>query len=307
MKTLLVTLQSNAEQWAALLRDALPGHLVTTDRSGVNAVDYALVGKPAPGLIASLVGLEVIFSVNAGVEALLESAEIDPGLPVVRMVDPGLASGMTEWVAAQVLAWHRNLFDYRDLQREGRWAPMPEKLAAERPVAILGAGHLGAPAAEVLARIGFPVRAWSRSGRRLDGVACFGGRDQLGAAVQGAEILVNLLPLTPETEGIVDRALLSRLASASVLINAGRGRHLVDADVLASLDEGRLRAAVLDVFRDEPLPAAHPFWRHPGVYVSPHVAAPTHAASAARVIAANIRDYEATGRLRDVVDRARSY
>ena len=307
MRTILVMLQSGAPRWADLLREFLPEHRVMTERTGPDPVHYVVLGKPAPGVVASLGPLDAIFSVNAGVEALLESGEIPPAVPIVRMADRGLGAGMREWVVAEVMAWHRNLFAYRDAQRDLRWAPSHEKLASERPVAVLGAGHLGAPAAETLARLGFPVSAWSRTGKRIEGVRCLSGPSALEAVVDGAEILVNLLPLTPQTENILAAPLLRRLARGSVLINAGRGRHVVDADLLAMLDEGHLRAAVLDVFREEPLPSAHPFWRHAGVFVSPHVAAPTHAASAAAVIAANIRDLEAGRPLRDVVDRARGY
>ena len=308
MKTILVMLRANAPEWTTLLKQALPEHAVVTDASAAaGSITYAVVGKPPPGALAALGRVDALFSVNAGIEALLESDEVPDGVPIVRLADDALAAGMLEWVLAQTLAWHRNLFDYRRQQVELNWAPMAEKLASERPVTILGAGHLGGPVAEALARLGFPVCAWSRTGKRIAGVRCLAGCDALGEAVDGAEILVNLLPLTAETEMLLDRALLSRLARGSVLINGGRGRHVVDEAVLALLDDGHLRAAALDVFREEPLPLSHPFWRHPGVFISPHVAAPTQAASAVAVIAANIRRHEAGEKLRDVVDRVRGY
>lgn len=306
MKTILVLLRSNADRWARLLQEALPDHRVLTE-AGAGAVDYAVVARPAPGALAALPALQVIFSVNAGIETLLESGEAPTGLPIVRMVDDGLTAGMLEWVLAQVLCWHRNLFDYRALQQARDWKPLGEILATDRQVTVLGAGNLGAPVATLLAQLGFRTRVWSRSPKQLAGVTCLHGSDGLAAAVDGTGILVNLLPLTPETENCIDRTLLLRMAPGGVLINGGRGRHVVDRDVLDLLDSGHLRAAVLDVFREEPLPPTDPFWGHPGVYLSPHVAAPTHAASAVASIAENIRRHEAGGPLHNLVDRARGY
>jgi glyoxylate/hydroxypyruvate reductase A len=307
MKTLCVMLRSNAEHWAALLRAALPGHIVVTAATAPGDIAYAVVGKPPPGALAALAGLEVVFSVNAGIEALLESGEVPARVPIVRMVDEGLAQGMLEWVLATTLAWHRNLFAYRDRQSNGQWDPLQEILARDRRVTVLGAGHLGGRVAGWLAKLGFETRVWSRSRKEIPGVDSRCGAEGLDGAVEGSEILINLLPLTPATENLLDHRLLSRLAPRAVLINGGRGRHLVDQAVIELLDSGQLRAAVLDVFREEPLPQSHPFWRHPGVYLTPHVAAPTHAATAVAAIAANILSFEAGAPLRHVVDLGRGY
>ena len=309
MKTVLLMLRSNPDEWVEALRRELPGHRVLTRPDGDICGDicYAIVGNPPPGALASLGRVDALFSVNAGVEGLLEAGEIPGDVPLVRMVDDGLTSGMVEWVLAQVLAWHRNLFAYRQQQRDQSWAPLAEKLASQRSVALLGLGQLGQPAAETLARVGFAVRAWSRSPRQIEGIRCFSGADGLPQAVRGADILINLLPLTAATENLIDAALLRLLAPGSVLINAARGRHIVEADVLSLLDARHLRAAVLDVFREEPLAPTHPFWTHPGVFLSPHVAAPTHAANAVQSIAANIRGFEDGLPLQHVVDRRRGY
>ena len=308
MTTILVMLRARAQEWVRLLGEALPSHAVTDDAAQVQgAVGYLVTGKPAPGAVAALGGLEALFSVNAGIEALLEPGLVPDGIPIVRMVDDGLAAGMLEWVLAQLLAWHRNLLAYETAQRDGRWSPLPERLAGERVVCVLGAGRLGAPIAAMLARIGFVVRAWSRRPKQIPGVDCRCGAAGLAAATQDADFLVNLLPLTPHTENLLDAELLRRLAPGSVLINAGRGRHLVDQAVIDLLDDGHLRAAVLDVFREEPLPLSHPFWRHAGIHLSPHVAAPTHARTAVAAIAQNIAQFEAGAPLRHVVDRDRGY
>jgi glyoxylate/hydroxypyruvate reductase A len=307
MKTLLLLLRSNVDEWAKLLAQALPDHAIVTDPGVTGPIAYAVVGKPAPGSLRAIHGLQVVFSVNAGIEALLESGEVPAGIPIVRMADAGLAEGMLEWVLATTLAWHRNLFAYRTLQERGQWAPQPESLARDRSVTVLGAGHLGGRVAAALAHLGFKTRTWSRTPKQIAGVISLAGADELDAAVEGAEILINLLPLTPATENLLDHALLSRLAPRAFLINGGRGRHVVDQALIELLDSGRLRAAALDVFREEPLPESHPFWRHPGVYVTPHVAAPTHARTAVAAIAENLRGYEAGAALRDVVDLTRGY
>ncbi|NPD68958.1 glyoxylate/hydroxypyruvate reductase A [Lichenicola cladoniae] len=308
MKTILVMLRAHADDWVRLLKLGLPNHAVVTDRSAaLGPLSYAVVGKPPAGAIAALGRLDALFSVNAGIEALIESNEIPEGLPLVRMVDDGLAAGMLEWVLAETLAWHRNLFYYRSAQHENRWAPLQEKMASERTVSVLGAGHLGLPVAKHLAALGFNTRTWSRSGTAIPGVDSYRGPDGLFACVDGSDMLINLLPLTPETENLLDAALLQRLAPAAVLINGGRGRHLVDEAVIALLDDGHLRAAVLDVFRTEPLPEGHPFWSHPGVFLSPHVAAPTHPDTAVASIVRNIRGFESGLPLRHVVDRKRGY
>lgn len=307
MKKIAVLLRSNTEEWLRLLRAALPQHTVVADAAEAADAEYAVVGKPAPGVLASLRALQIVFSVNAGVEALLESGEVPAGIPIIRMADDGLAEGMLEWVLATTLAWHRNLFAYRERQLQGIWAPLPEILARDRRVTVLGAGHLGGRVAAALAQIGFNTRVWSRTPKQIPGAVSLAGDSALPRAIEDAEILINLLPLTPATENLLNAPLLAHLAPNAVLINAGRGRHVVDQAVIELLDSGRLRAAVLDVFREEPLPHAHPFWRHPSVYITPHVAAPTHASTAVAAIAENLLGFESGAALRYVVDPVRGY
>ncbi len=307
MKRLLVAVRTNPQVFADLFRAELPAHEVLLTPPDDGATAYAVVGLPPAGLLAQLSGLEVVLSINAGVEHLLASGEVPAGVPIVRMVDPGLVEGMVQWVAARVLGWHRNLSAYRDRQMAGRWAPLTELLASERTVAVLGAGALGAPVAAMLASFGFRVRVWSRTPRDLPGIASFAGRGQLGAAVDGVDILVNLLPTTAETVDLIDYALLGRMAAGGLLVNGGRGAAVVDADLLRALDEGLLDSAALDVFRQEPLPADHPFWTHPRVFVTPHVAAITHARTSVAIMAETVRRHERGAPLDHVVDRARGY
>lgn len=309
MKRLFIASRGNPEQMAEMFRKELPAHDVFTHQPGPNdaAVPYIVVGRPTPGVIASVPGLELVLSLNAGIEHLLASNEVPEHLPIVRLVDDGLADGMSDWVLGHALAWHRNLAIYKDLQTKGEWTPQPEKLARERVVSVLGAGALGAQAAGHFVRFGFATRVWSRSGRLVEGAQSFAGRDNLLAAVSGTDILVNLLPLTAETANVVDAKVLATLAPGAFFINGARGGHVVDADLLAALDSGQLSSAALDVFRTEPLPADDPLWHHPKVLLSPHVAAPTHAHTAVAEMAENIRRFERGEKLPHLVDRTLGY
>lgn len=299
--------------WLAEITRALPD-LETRAYPNVGDladIRYALVWKPEPGLLASLPNLEVIFSLGAGVDALLVDPTLPPGVPVVRMVDHGLTEGMTEYVVLHVLAWHRQLHAYRSQQSEGHWRPRAELLARERTVGVLGMGTLGSDAATALAALRFPVLGWSRTSKSVPGVQSFAG----GTAADGGlaemlprcDILVNLLPLTPATLGILNRRLFAALPRGAYLINAARGDHLVEDDLLAALDAGEIAGATLDVFHREPLPPDHPFWRHPKVVVTPHTASVTHARTAAAAVIDGIRRHRAGEPLVNLVDRTRGY
>lgn len=309
MKRLVVALKSNPAPWTDLLARSLPGHEIVPsfEALGDRPADYVLTGKPGPGVLGAIPGLKVVFSVNAGIEALLADGVVPPHLPIVRMVDPGLRDGMLEWVLAQVLAWHRNLFLYREQDRRREWRQLTERLAFERTVTVLGAGELGGPIARALAGLGFATRVWSRTGADIPGVTSFAGRERLVEAATGADAVVNLLPLTPDTTDLVDRAVFAAMNPGGLLVNGGRGATVVDADLIAALDAGSLSMAALDVFRTEPLPADHPFWAHPRVHVHPHVAALTHPRTAVPVVVENLLGFEAGKPLRHVVDRVRGY
>lgn len=309
MKRLFIASRGNPEHLAQLFREELPDFEVLTEQPKPDDADvpFIVVGRPLPGVVRAVPGLKLVLSLNAGIEHLLASGEVPDELPIVRLVDEGLALGMAEWVLAQALAWHRNLFLYSELQSKGEWTPLPEKLASERQVTVLGAGALGRPVADHFVRFGFDTRVWSRSSHEIPGAKTFAGMDQLHDAVRGSDILVNLLPLTAQTTDIVNLNVINMLTDAAFFINGARGGHVVDADLIAALDSGKLSGAALDVFRIEPLPAEDPLWKHPKIRLSPHVAAPTHQHMAVKEMAANIRRFESGEPVLHVVDRRLGY
>lgn len=308
MKPLFVSAGAETADWLDALSQALPGReVLAAPPAGDRPSPYLAVGNPPPGLLAGLNGLELILSLNAGVDRLLACPGLPPAVPIVRMAERGLTEGMVEWVLAQVLAWHRQLFAYDADQRAGLWRPRPEVLASERTAVVLGAGALGGPVARALAGVGLATRVWSRTHRDLAGVRSFAGPAALDEALAGADILVSVLPLTPQTAGLIDAAALAALAPGALVVNGGRGACLVEADLLAALASGQVSQAALDVFTVEPLPSGHPFWSHPGVRISPHVAAPTHARTAAAAIAETIAGHERGEAVGPLVDRVRGY
>jgi glyoxylate/hydroxypyruvate reductase A len=272
-----------------------------------SAIEYALVWQPEPGLLARLPNLKLIVGLGAGVDHLLRDPELPRHIPIMRLVDPYMTDAMSEFVALSVLRLHRQDLDYLAQQRAREWRELEQKNAAERPVGILGFGTLGQDAGRKLKSLGFPVAGWSRSAKAVAGFTTHAGAAGLDALVAGSEILVCLLPLTAATEGILNKALFARLPRGAGLVNAGRGGHLVEEDLIPALDAGQLSGAVLDVVREEPLPPDHPFWRHPRIIVTPHIAAETHPPTAAAIIGAAICRFEARLPVANLVDWARGY
>jgi glyoxylate/hydroxypyruvate reductase A len=274
-------------------------------------VHYAAVWKPAPGELAAFPSLRVVFNLGAGVDALMADSTL-PKVPLVRVAVSDLSGRMTEYVVLHVLMHHRQEPYLRECQRQKRWAPKFQWPARAISVGVMGLGALGSDAAEALQRLGFRVSGWSRSPRQIDGIACFHGKAQLDAFLQRTDILVCLLPLTPDTRHILNRGLFLKLnrnspIGAPVLINAGRGGLQAEADILQCLDDGTLGAASLDVFASEPLAADSPFWTHPKIVLTPHNAADTDPDEISKYVARQIERFEAGGALQNVVDPARGY
>jgi glyoxylate/hydroxypyruvate reductase A len=309
MAVLFLAALDAAVAWRAELERLIPGIdlRVWPELGDPTAIEAALVWRSPPGLLASLPNLRLIVSLGAGVDGLVDDPLLPPGVPIVRLVDPYMTVAMSEYVQLQVLRLHRQDVTYLVQQRHGRWQPLPQPNAAERRVGVLGLGVLGGDAALKLRVLGFEVMGWSRTEKKLPGIRCFHGATGLDALLARSEILVCLLPLTPATSGILAAGPFSRLPRGAAIVNCARGGHLVEADLLAALDSGQLSAAVLDVFGDEPLPPEHPFWRHERIIVTPHVAAQTHAPTAALAVADTLRRLVASKPLLNRVDASQRY
>ena len=294
-------------------RDTLPRALaevgvvaeVVTEAPDPEAIDYIIHAPSAPLQdFAPFTGTKAVLSLWAGVERIVGNPTLTQ--PLCRMVDPWLTEGMVEWVVGHALRHHLGMD--RHIVNPGRvWDPTCPPLARERPVAMLGLGALGLAAARALQALNFPVTGWSRSEKVIPGLATDHGADGLLRVLAKAEIVVTLLPKTPETDNLLNARAFAAMPRGAVVLNPGRGALIDDAALLAALDAGQIGHATLDVFRAEPLPQDHPFWSHPGITVTPHIAADTRATSAARVIAENIRRGEAGEPLLHRVDRTRGY
>jgi glyoxylate/hydroxypyruvate reductase A len=282
-------------QWLDLLRAALPDETVEAEAGDAAGIDIAIVANPPAGALQGLPNLRLIQSLWAGVDRLLADRSVPPDVPLARMVDPAMNEAMAETALWAVLSLQRDFIDYAALQREARWLPHPQRRAAEVNVAVLGLGQMGRAVLRRLQANGYRVAGWSTREGRLD---------ELLAA---SDIVVNLLPPPPATRALFDARRLAAMRRGASLVNLARGAHVVDADLLAALDAGRLRHAVLDVFHAEPLPPDHVFWSHPHVTVLPHVAAQTDARSAAAMAVANVKRLRAGEPVAHLVDRSRGY
>ena len=262
------------EPWLEGLRAALPGARVENWQPGAAPADYAVVWAPPQAFLDSQPALKAIFNTGAGVDALMK-LRLPAGVPVVRLDDAGMAVQMAEYVCHAVIRYFRELDVYQAEAAEGRWAYRKPRRRAEFTVGVMGLGVLGARVSQALAQFDFPVLGWSRSPRQLAGVQCFAGQAGLADFLAATQVLVCLLPLTPQTEGIIRHETLRQLKPGAYVINVARGGHLVEEDLLALLDSGHLAGATLDVFDTEPLPAGHAFWQHPKINITPHTSART--------------------------------
>ena len=303
----------NAQEWLIGIKQRLPqAEIREWQRGDERPADYALVWRPPHEMLANRRDLKAVFALGAGVDAILDQERKHPGtlpagVPLLRLEDTSMAQQMQEYALSYVLRYFRRFDEYQALQQRQEWQPLDPHSLDDFTIGILGAGVLGQSVARKLTEFGFSVRCWSRSAKQIDGVQSFAGEAQRGAFLDGVKLLINLLPNTPETVGILNRELFAQLRPGAYLINIARGAHLVEADLLAALEQGQLAAATLDVFAREPLPQDHPFWRHPRVTITPHIAAITLPQQAMDQIAANIRALEAGHAPAGVVDRQRGY
>ena len=313
MKILFYTPQPEAASWLHDFTRALPEAELREWQPGDTApADFAVVWRPPREMLADRKGLRAIFNLGAGVDAILSIEREQPGtlpagVPLVRLEDTGMAPQMAEYVVHAVLRYLRRFDEYAQLQAEHRWHVLEPHPRESFTVGVLGLGVLGAHVATTAASFGLPVRGYSRSARHIEGIETYAGAAQFDAFLDGVKVLVNLLPHTPDTHDVLNANTFAKLAEGAYLINVARGAHLVEHDLLDALKSGRLAAATLDVFRDEPLPADHPFWREPRITITPHSSALTLRTESVAQIAQKIVALTRGEAISGIVDIARGY
>lgn len=298
----------NQDKIFALLQEGLPGiDLRRFPEIGNPAeIDYAIMFRPAPGSLQNLPNLKAIFMTSAGVDAIMHDDTL-PDVPIIRNTDPHLAAGIREYVVYHVLHYHRFFDRYAVQQPQKIWKQYPQLIASTRTIGIMGLGEMGLPTATALTALGFRVRGWRATPKQIDGIESFYGDDQKNDFLSGCEMLVNILPLTDKTRGILNADLFAQLPKGAIVMNVGRGAHLVEQDLIDALDRDHLSAAVLDVFPAEPLVETSPFWSHPKVKLTPHIASLTDYKNICQNILSLIDQYERGKEMPGAVDRRRQY
>ena len=315
MTILFISGDDNAERWCDAIARHLEGfdaandfRIWPDDGGDPAAVDIALVRLPKPGVLAGYTNLKAVLNLGAGVDDLLADPAFPRHVPLGRMVDDSLSGGMVEYVVHGVLHFYRAFPAYARSQEEHRWQPLAHVPDPNRwPVGIMGLGVMGLAAVRALEPFGFPLLGWSRTEKDIEGMEVFAGFESLGDFLRQTRILICLLPLTPETENILDRNTFERLPEGAYIINAARGGHLVEEDLIAALDSGHLGGALLDVFSSEPLAAESPLWNYAKVIVTPHVASISPSRTFAAEIAEDIRRVMAGAKPRHPVDMKLGY
>lgn len=309
MALLFISKSDNPDAWRAMLAEGLPDLEVRVwpETGDPLEIEFALAWKPAPGVLARFPNLKLIQSLGMGVDHIFVDADLPAGVPVARLVDPDMVRQMSEYAIFAALRHHRRMDAYHANQRAGRWASAGLRDTPLVRAGVLGLGAIGGDTAAKLASLGFQVAGWSRTPKALDGIESFHGEDGLLAFLQRTDILVCLLPLTPETTGILDARAFAALPAGAYVINLARGGHVVEDDLLAAIDGGHLAGATLDVFQTEPLPHGHPFWAHPKIHVTPHIAGLTNPRTSAAQVIESIRRVRAGQPPLNLVDAARGY
>jgi glyoxylate/hydroxypyruvate reductase A len=310
MRILLHRADGKTEPWIKDFAKFLPEAEVELWHAGEKTppCDYAVVWSPPETMVPELAQVKAIFNTGAGVDALLRfGAAIPHEVPIIRLEDAGMGVQMAEYVTHAVLRYFRRFDEYEAQARAGTWAPLPQHAREDFAIGILGLGVLGSRVLEALAPFGFPLRAWSRTPKAVPGVQCFHGADGLDTFLRGSRVLVCMLPLTPETANLVDRTNMSKLPAGAYVINVARGALLAEPDLLGLIKSGHIAAATLDVFRNEPLPAQHPFWQEPRITITPHISALTLRRDSVQQITDKIRLLENGQPVGGIIDRNLGY
>ena len=300
---------ANPELWQNALQQAMPDANMRVWHEGDTApADYALVWKPPAEMLRGRTDLKAIFNLGAGVDAILQLGDALPaGVPVIRLDDAGMGVQMAEFVAHAVLRYFRRLDDYAAQNREQVWRLLTPYEKKDFSVGVLGLGVLGNRIIDALRGFDFPLNGWSRTQKNLPGVNCYAGHDQLDDFLKASRVLVVILPLTNETENLLDKAKLAQLPKGAYVINVARGAHLIEADLLNLIQQKHIAGATLDVFREEPLPPAHAFWQEPRITITPHISALTMRDESARQIAEKIQALQNGQTVAGLVDQQRGY
>ena len=300
---------ANPELWQNALQQAMPDANMRVWYEGDTApADYALVWKPPAAMLRGRTDLKAIFNLGAGVDAILQLGDALPdGVPVIRLDDAGMGVQMAEFVSHAVLRYFRRLDDYAAQNREQVWRSLTPYEKKDFSVGVLGLGVLGNRIIDALRGFDFPLNGWSRTQKNLPGVNCYAGHDQLDDFLKASRVLVVILPLTNETENLLDKAKLAQLPKGAYVINVARGAHLIEADLLNLIQQKHIAGATLDVFREEPLPPAHAFWQEPRIAITPHISALTMRDESARQIAEKIQALQSGQTVAGLVDQQRGY
>ena len=312
MALLFSSKNDDVKRWKNILVHELPSldfRIWTPDGNDIGDpedIEYVLAWHPKVGAFKNFPNLKCIFSLGAGVDHLTNK-ELPKKIPVVRLVDPSLTRGMSEYVLYWVIHHHRLMGEYIHSASQASWRQFPQANTQLRRIGILGLGILGLDAAKKLSTLGFDVAGWCRRPKKIDGISTFHGKAGLSKLLSRTETLICLLPLTPETKGIINSDTLNQLTSGAIIINPARGGHVIDEDLIQALDSGHISSAVLDVFNTEPLPDVHPFWKHPNIIVTPHIASLTAPETAALIVADNIRRIRAGKLPQPIVDPETGY
>ncbi len=306
MKITFCCTDTKSEPWLEGLSAALPGADISVWQPGAAQADYAVVWAPPQHFMDEQPGLKALFNIGAGVDALLK-LRLPPATHVVRLDDAGMAVQMAEYVCHAVIRHFREFDGYEADMQAGRWGYRKPRLRSDFAIGVMGLGVLGERVARALAQFDFPINGWSRSPKVIEGVKAFSGDEGFNDFLAASRVLVNLLPLTPDTANIMNGATLGRLQRGAYVINVARGAHLVDEDLLALIESGHVAGATLDVFRTEPLPAGHAFWNHPRITITPHTSARTLREESIAQIARKMIALQRGERIAGVVDVTRGY
>jgi glyoxylate/hydroxypyruvate reductase len=310
MRILLYRADGNTAPWIKDFADFLPEAEVLVWRPGAELppCDYAVLWTPPQEMLADLAHVKAIFLTGAGADAIMKYAHAIPAhIPIVRLNDAGMGAQMAEYVSYAVLRYFRRMDEYEAQARAGAWLQLEARDRSDFSVGVMGVGALGSHVIDALRPFGFPLRAWSRTPKALAGVECFHGAEGLDGFLGSSRVVVCMLPLTEETSNILGRANMQKLPQGAYIINVGRGAHISEPDLLPLIKSGHIAGATLDVFRNEPLPAQHPFWQEPRITITPHISALTLRRESVEQIAAKMRQHARGEDVADTINREKGY